>query len=63
MNKTLSRILLETRTSKGYSKTKMGVELGVSSQLYGQYERGEVAPKLDFRKKFKEIFAVDLIDF
>lgn len=40
----------------------MGRRLGISSQLYGQYESGEVEPKLEFARKFKDIFHIDLLD-
>lgn len=54
--------MLETRTNEGFNKSEMARQLGIASQLYGQYERGEVAPKTDFRKKFEEKFGVSLID-
>ena len=62
MSKTISEILLETRTGKGFNKSEMARKLGISSQLYGQYEKGEIEPKTDFRVKFEELFGVNLIE-
>lgn len=53
-------ILLKIRTEKGYNKSQFSRLLGISSQLYGMYERGEVDPKTDFRIKLRDIFNVSI---
>ena len=58
----IARILAETRASKGFNKSEMARQLGVASQLYVQYEKGEVKPKTEFRKKFEELFGISLIE-
>lgn len=62
MPKTIAEILKETRISKGFNKSQMARELGIVSQLYGQYERGEVEPKSEFRKKFEDKFGISLVN-
>lgn len=62
MEKSTSYLLAETRNKLGINKSEMARRLDVASQLYGQYERGDVEPKLDFKQKFKRVFGVDLIE-
>jgi len=52
----------ETRASKGLSKAKFGELLGVSGQLLGKYEAGKIEPKTEFRRKFMELFGVDILN-
>ncbi len=51
----------EVRIHKGYNKSQMARELGIVSQLYGQYESGEVQPKIKFYEKFEEKFDINLL--
>lgn len=60
MAKSIADILAETRASKGFNKSEMARQLGIASQLYGQYERGEVEPKTEFRDSFEEKFSISL---
>jgi transcriptional regulator with XRE-family HTH domain len=55
-------ILIKTRESKGWNKSQMARELGVSSQLYGQYETGAKKPGADFFIRWKDKFGVDLLE-
>jgi transcriptional regulator with XRE-family HTH domain len=56
----VSDILLQTRSKKGWNKSQMARTIGVSSQLYGQYERGEKVPGGDFFLKWQNVFGVPL---
>jgi len=48
------------RALLGLSKSEMSIKLGISSQLYGLYERGDRNPKTEFYLKWKQMFNEDL---
>lgn len=56
-----SETLTARRISKGLNKSKIAAKLGISSQLYGQYELGSKKPKADFFIKWRKIFGEDLL--
>lgn len=57
----IAKKIQEVRIHKGYNKSQMARELGIVSQLYGQYESGEVQPKIKFYEKFEEKFQINLL--
>jgi phage repressor protein C with HTH and peptisase S24 domain len=62
MAKTIPDILKEKRTELAKSQEEMADLLGVSRASYNYYETGRNLPKLQFYKKFKELFDIDLLD-
>lgn len=56
----LGETLKKFREEKGMNKSQMAKELGVSSQLYGQYEEKGKTPGGDFFIKWKKKFKIDL---
>lgn len=56
----LSEILTGLRKKHG-NKAQVAKKLRISSQLLGQYEAGRQKPKLDFYKKWKEVFNEDIL--
>jgi transcriptional regulator with XRE-family HTH domain len=58
----LSTRLKKTRESKNLNRSQIALLLGISSQLYGQYEDGKRVPKTPFFIKWKEKFNEDLIE-
>lgn len=57
----VSQKMQEVRLHKGFNKSQMAKEIGISSQLYGKYEEGEISPKVDFFKKFEKKFDINLL--
>lgn len=53
--------LAEIRQQYGLNRSKFAEKIGISSQLYGKYEDGKIAPKMDFYKKLKQFTGVDLL--
>jgi transcriptional regulator with XRE-family HTH domain len=58
----LKDILLKMREDKGWNKSRMAHILGISSQLYGQYENGDKIPGGEFFIKWKQVFGRDLTE-
>lgn len=56
----LKEILAGIRAKHG-NQSEVAEKLGISSQLLGQYERGERNPKLGFYKKWEQVFGQDLL--
>lgn len=52
----------EFREQKGWSKSEIARQLGISSQLYGHYEDQKRTPKGDFFLKWREVFGEDLLE-
>lgn len=52
---------LTIRRKNHGNKSQVAKKLGISSQLLGQYEQGRQKPKLEFYKKWKEVFGEDLL--
>lgn len=57
----VSEIIKSFRESKGWNKSEIARELGISSQLYGQYEAGK-KPGADFFIAWKRTFGQDLTE-
>lgn len=55
----LKDFLQKLRSQHG-TQTEVASKIGISSQLLGQYERGERNPKLPFFRKWKEVYNEDL---
>lgn len=58
----LRDIIKAKRVELDVNKSEMGRRLGISSQLYGQYERGERSPGATFFVRWKEAFGEDLTE-
>lgn len=56
----LHEILKSKREERKWNKSQMARQLDVSSQLYGQYEKGEKKPGSDFFVTWKQVFGEDL---
>ncbi|HVZ95414.1 MAG TPA: helix-turn-helix domain-containing protein [Chitinophagaceae bacterium] len=59
--KPISEIIKDKRIELQINKAEMARKLGISSQLYGNYEDGTHEPKIEFYKKWKEVFNQDLL--
>lgn len=57
----VSEIIKSKIAQRGGNKSEIARQLGVSSQLLGQYERGRHKPKPEFYIKWKEVFGEDLL--
>lgn len=57
----LQEYIQQFRRAERLSIAELARVLEISSQLLGQYEKGLRKPKLDFYKKFKDKFGVDLL--
>lgn len=57
----VSEIIRKYRESKGWNKSQLARQLGISSQLLGQYETGKRLPKANFILKWKEVTEQDLL--
>ncbi len=60
MKVSIQKLLEQTRRGHGLNKSEMARRLGVASQLYGRYERGEITPKWDFLRKFEAEFDLNI---
>lgn len=58
----LSDKIKKTREGRNLNRSQIATILGISSQLYGQYEDGKRMPKMPFFVKWKEKFNQDLIE-
>jgi transcriptional regulator with XRE-family HTH domain len=58
----LSAKLKKTREDRKLNRSQIAMLLGISSQLYGQYEDGKRIPKMPFFVKWKEKFKEDLTE-
>jgi DNA-binding XRE family transcriptional regulator len=57
----VAKKIQEIRIHKGLNKSQMAKAIGVSSQLYGKYEEGDILPKIDFYLKFEKKFDINLL--
>lgn len=57
----LAELLTRLRENKRLNKSQAADKLGISSQLLGQYERGQKSPKGPFFIKWKATFGEDLL--
>lgn len=57
-----SRLLRESRESKGLSQDKIAKMLGVSQNAYAQFEAGACAPNLEILFDLHEILGIELSD-
>lgn len=58
----LGEKLRSFREKEGYSKSEIARQLGISSQLYGQYEKGDKTPGIGFVGKWKKAFNFDITE-
>jgi len=58
--KEIGKIIADAIVRQGDNRSEIGRQIGFSSQLIGQYERGEKEPKMAFFAQWKKVFKEDL---
>lgn len=56
----ISEIIAEAIVRQGGNKSEIGRKIGVSSQLLGQYEKGQKEPKIGFFARWRKEYGEDL---
>jgi len=57
-----AKLTLETRTALGLSQPEFARRLGVVAQTISRWERGEVLPQAEQRKKLTELHALTVAE-
>ena len=55
-----SKIISDSRESKGWSQSELADKSGVSRVMIGKYERGEAVPSIDAAKRIADALDVSL---
>jgi transcriptional regulator with XRE-family HTH domain len=59
----IGSVLTSLREKRKLNKAQVARQLGISSQLLGQYESGRQQPKTEFILKWKNVFGEDLFKY